>query len=81
MKPRYHEFLTAFPRRSDSEVRVSLSTAGSEPVIDLRLWWKPRDQEEFLPTRKGATVRLDEVPALIDALQEVLEGAEAAAKE
>lgn len=55
-----------FPR-PDGEYRLQRTTYKGKPYVDLRFFWK-KDDGELIPTRKGATLRLDEIHDLRAAL-------------
>ena len=58
-------------RKSDgAEIRVSLDRYKGRHVVDIRLWFVPRDGVDFVPSRKGITCDTGQLPALADALAE-----------
>lgn len=62
--------LVTFPRTDTEELRVELASLDGHPFINLRIWFRtPAGQ--WLPTKKGVTVRLRELPELLRALGEV----------
>lgn len=64
--------LAAIKRGQREELRLSLSTFKGRPFLSLRLWLQP-ESGEWIPTRKGCSVRLHEVPAVQEALAKALE--------
>jgi hypothetical protein len=57
------------PMDERTQVRVLQTTHKGIPVVDVRLWWLPAGQDEFLPTRKG--IQID--PNLAHQLRAALE--------
>lgn len=64
--------------RSDTEqIRVNWSEFEGKPYVSLRLW-KKDDQGQWWPDgKRGMSVRIRELPDLVDALAEALDLAEA----
>lgn len=50
-------------------VRVSLSEYRERLYVDIRLCFTPEDTMSLVPTKKGVTIRLDQVDELIDLLR------------
>jgi hypothetical protein len=59
--------LCTFVRSETEELRVELSTFEGHPFVNVRLWFKTKD-EKWLPTKKGCSLRLRELPELCRAL-------------
>jgi hypothetical protein len=72
MSVRNHSFIACMSRGKTAELRVSITTRGARPAVDFRIWWKPAGDDEFMATRKGASFDMEEVPELIEALQEAI---------
>jgi hypothetical protein len=60
--------LATFPRGKGREFRVSLSQYEGHPYVDLRLWEQNRAGDWWPVKGKGTTVRLSELPELVEAL-------------
>jgi hypothetical protein len=59
-------------RKSDTaEVRVSRDMVGGRRVIDVRVWFLPKDGSEYIASRKGITIDAAKINDLISALQAV----------
>lgn len=63
--------LATFPRSREVEICANLTNYRGKALIDLRQFWL-NDDGIWCPTKKGAAVRLDELPALINALTRAL---------
>ncbi len=62
--------LIATIRKSDrTEVRIEIGEFKEQPLVNIRTWVRARDNEELIPTRKGATVTPEQLPKFIEALQ------------
>jgi hypothetical protein len=59
--------LCTFARSDTEELRVELSSYEGHPFVNVRLWFKGK-AGSWLPTRKGCTLRLRELPELPRAL-------------
>ena len=62
--------VATFPKNSREEIRLSLSEFKGELRADLRTWYDPRERGERKPSREGVSLRIEHIPALIEALQE-----------
>jgi hypothetical protein len=59
-------------RKTDTaEVRVSRNYWKGRSVIDIRIWYLPKDGAEFVPSRKGLTIDGSKLPELLDLLAEL----------
>lgn len=72
-KPQDAEFiegqcLAAIPRGATEELRLSLDGFGGHPFLNLRLWAK-LNENQWVPTRKGLSIRLSELPELLAGLE------------
>lgn len=72
-----NRLVAVFPLSRSAEVRVAAVTDGGyrQPRLDIRVWWWPPDKDDFVPTKKGASIALRDVPGLIEALQGLLQDA------
>lgn len=57
---------------ASAQVRISSGEYRGSPRIDIRDWYLDEDGEPK-PTRKGVSIRPEDVPAVITALQKALE--------
>lgn len=56
-------------KRSETEViRVSTKEYKGVSYVDLRVYFKPEGAAEYLPTKKGITVRKDQIHELAKAV-------------
>lgn len=60
--------LATLPRGDSDELRITWSVYKEKPYVGIRLWTKGGNDGEMIPTRKGCSVRLRELPAVVEAL-------------
>ena len=58
----------AFRKADGAEVRVSVQEYKGRRGVDVRVWSRPRQGTESVPTRKGITSDADKLPELVAAL-------------
>ncbi len=71
MKEKESRLVYSFERGQNEEIQISVSKYKSRYYMDLRVWFKPEDQESFYPTKKGISVALDHLPELRKGLERV----------
>ncbi len=59
----------------DQLIMISLNNYKGYEYLDLRQWWKPKDQQDFLPTKQGFTVPIKDTLDYLEKLIETLEEA------
>ena len=64
--------LASFPRTNGSEVRLMRKQYRGKVLVDLRLYWLNKSGE-WQATRKGATLKPEELPELIRALSALVQ--------
>lgn len=52
-----------------SAVRVCVVDKAGDRAVDIRFWFRSKDSDEMVPSRKGVRVDPSRIDALIDALQ------------
>jgi hypothetical protein len=65
--------IAAIRKAEDAEIRVAVTEYKGRPVLDIRVWYLPRDKRpgsEWFPTRKGVTFDLEKLPDMTAALVE-----------
>lgn len=65
-----------FPKNAREEVRATLSTFRGHRIADVRVYIAD-EVGDAIPTRKGLSIRIEELPALRDAVDALLEAAAA----
>jgi Transcriptional Coactivator p15 (PC4) len=65
----------SFPKNSKEEVKARLSTFQGYRLADIRVWTADANDEEF-PTKKGVSVKVEELPKLLEAVQALVAAAE-----
>lgn len=50
---------------------ISINHFQGNDYVDARLYYKPDDKEEFLPSRKGISLSVEHIDRLINALSKV----------
>jgi len=48
---------------------ISLNHFQGNDYMDIRLFYKPDDKEDFLPTRKGISLSVEHIGRLMDAIK------------
>ncbi len=67
-----HGDVAAIRKTDTAEVRVSRNYWKGRNVIDIRVWYLPKDGAEFVPSRKGLTIDASKLPELLDRLAGLL---------
>lgn len=68
--------ITIVEKNSAERIQVALAEYENRPYLDVRLYFLPRDGDQWRPTKKGITLAPRKIPDLNAALQK----AEAAAR-
>ena len=66
------ETLLERPRNETEKFRLTLKTYEGRPFIDARIYFRGTDGG-WHPTKKGVSIRVGELAAVVDALQGALE--------
>jgi hypothetical protein len=61
--------IAAIRKADGAEIRVALNIYKGRRVIDVRVWYKPPDGSDYVPTRKGITIDADKLPELVAAMK------------
>jgi len=64
--------VATFHKNSREQVQVLLRTYKGRDLIDLRVFWT-QDGEEWLPSKKGLALSVDQLPVLLAALHKAAE--------
>jgi len=67
--------IDTFPKNTMEQVRTQLTEYKGYKLIDIRVWYKQKDGEEYKPSKKGLTLGIDHYEDLrkaIDKLGEAL---------
>ena len=62
-------------KSDDQLVMISLNNYKGYEYIDCRQWWKPKDSQDFLPTKSGFTIPIKDT---LDYLEEIIAALEKA---
>ncbi len=68
--------IAAIPKNAREQLHVSLTEFKGHDLIDLRIY--ADGQGEWIATRKGITIKVDHLPAIVEALQRAITEARAA---
>ena len=60
--------LGTFKKNGKEDVRVIVRTWNGYELLDIRGWYKD-DKDEYRPSAKGISIRLEQVPELLKALK------------
>ena len=68
--------MKTIPTGRDRELRIELTEYKGCPIVAVRQWRMPirGDRDDMLPTRNGINFRFDDLPAVVEALQDILAG-------
>ncbi len=53
-------------KKADEQIRISIKRLNSYDYLDIRTWWRKEETDEWLPTKKGITLRPDVVPEVAE---------------
>jgi hypothetical protein len=67
--------IAAWAKNDREEIRVHLDRFKDRDIIDVRTWWRDRD-DELKPGRSGITLATRHLPSLSNALAKALQEAE-----
>ena len=60
--------LLELTRSETNKIIVSVDEYNGRKFLSLREWFKPEDKPEWLPTKKGLTIRTGELDRFIQAI-------------
>ena len=70
------QLIATLTKNRTEDVRVALTEFNGLDLIDVRIFVDRGDAEERQPTRKGVSLQVCQLPALLDALEAAREAAE-----
>lgn len=65
--------LTVIEKNSREELRVVWGEFRGQQLLNLRIFTDLPNVDERMPTRKGITLTMDQIPEVISALKEAME--------
>ncbi len=68
------KLLGAVEKNTRERIEIRAAEYEGHPYIDVRTYWRTRDDEEWKPSKKGVTLRPELVGELIAALKKVEDG-------
>jgi hypothetical protein len=71
-RTRMDETVATIRKSRDAEIRITLSSWKGRPVIDCRVWCRPKGGGDYIPSRKGFACDLGKLPELAVALRAAL---------
>jgi hypothetical protein len=66
-----------YGNRADEELRVTYAEMNGFPYLGVRVWYTDEETGEVRPTKRGCTIKVGEIEAVVAALQKGLELAQA----
>ena len=63
--------MIVIPKNRKEEVRISVDTFKGHQLVNMRVWFEAEDGQ-MRPGKQGVAVKLDLVPELVSAIQEVV---------
>jgi hypothetical protein len=65
--------LDPIQKKEDTQLRLAIKSYKDHQYIDIREYWKPPDNDQYLPTKKGITIPVDDT---FDMLEDLTAGLE-----
>ena len=59
-------------KNTHEELRIEHTEYRGHALVSMRVWWR-EDDDEWRPSRKGITLRRDQVPVVMEALEELMQ--------
>ena len=72
LKPK---LIAEFNKNASEVVRIQLTEYDGKQLLDIRIWVQ-NDKGDFIPTRKGITIRTEQVNSLKQAIEKAAEKCE-----
>ena len=67
------QIVHSFKRSETEQVSLALREFKGKPYVDLRIYFKPRGSDEFMPSKKGITLSTEFIPQLKAAFEKAEE--------
>lgn len=61
----------AFPRGEGEQVQLSIREFENRHYLDVRIWFLPKNEQEYKPTKKGLLLDLKQINNLNKGVQEL----------
>jgi hypothetical protein len=55
-------------KKDDTQLRITIKSYKEHEYIDIREYWKPPNNDQYLPTKKGVTLPTDDTFDLAEVL-------------
>ncbi len=68
---KYGVLVHCFDRNSREQIRISINEYMGTKYLDIRVFYKDKRSEEYLPSKKGVTLATDKYPELLDGIIEL----------
>ena len=72
-----NKLIATIPKNALDEIRVEISEYRGHDFVSIRTWTEKSDSKERVPTKKGITLKPEQLPELIAALVETQDEAQA----
>ena len=66
----------SFSRGNGEEIQFSLRCYRGQIYADIRIWYQSKNENSFLPTKKGISFKLDQLEQLRQGISNLCEAAE-----
>lgn len=67
------KLISEFSKNSLETIRVMFTQFNGKKLLDLRTWVRGEDGESYIPTRKGISLRVEQVEELKEAIDKAAE--------
>jgi len=47
-------------KTDDTQTRIAIKSFKDKQYLDIRDWWLPKDKDDYLPTKKGITISIED---------------------
>lgn len=65
------EIIGTIPKSDMAEIRISTSNWKGRSVVDLRVWYIPKGNQDYVPSRKGITIDSSKMKHLVNLLNKL----------
>ena len=70
------QVVAVIPKNATQEIRISFRIYKDNPLVDIRTFMKFKGNEDFTPTKKGVTLKVEQFPYLLEAVNKLAEAVE-----
>lgn len=64
----YGVLVHSFDRNSREKIRICINEFKGTKYLDIRVFYRSRESEQYLPSKKGVTLPIDKYPELLEGI-------------